>query len=256
MGRLWMGAALVSLALGGSLAADDEQVKWVKWEEARAKSGVSGKPILVFCATDLIVDGPPVKGLDRAFASELVRIYREEFLFVKCTDLKMVKALKATSKCELIFLDPDDLELLRTVVKSSAEIAAAMKDCLARYANKPITWNLNSPPSKGSSVEGRPMTLVLFGDDSDAAAAAIRSLEDRRVANVHEKCIFVKIPYRKEATETRDWNVQGAPTLLILDSAKDFGPKSVLERSSDRKTPKEMKAFLIKGLVAIEKGRR
>jgi hypothetical protein len=255
MRRLWVGAALVSLALRGSLAADDEQVKWIKWDEARAKSSVTGKPIVIFCATDLIVDGPPVKGLDRAFASELVRIYRDEFFFVKCTDLKMVKAIKATSKCELIFLDPDDLELLRIVVKSSAEIAAAMKDCLTRYVNKPITWTSNSPP-KGTSVEGKPMVVVLFGDDSDGAAAAIRSLEDRRVSSVHEKCLFVKIAYRKEAPETKEWNIQGAPTLLILDSLKDFTPKSVLERSAERKTPKEMKAFLVKGLAAIEKARR
>jgi len=256
MRRLWVGGALVFLALRGSLPADDEQVKWLKWDEARAKSAVTGKPVAVFCATDLIVDGPPVKGLDRAFASEMVRIYRDEFLFVKCTDLKIVKAVKATSKCELIFLDPDELELLRLVVKSSAEIAAAMKDCLARYASKPITWSPNSPPARGGSTEGKPMTVVLFGDDSDAAAAAVRSLEDRRVSRVHEKCIFVKFAYQKESPETREWNVLGAPTILLLDSLRDFGPKSVLERSSERKNPKEMKAFLVRGLGAIEKARR
>lgn len=256
MRPLWAAVVLASLAFSGSLAADDEQVKWVKLDEARAKSAVGGKPVLVFCATDLVVDGPPVKGLDRAFASELVRIYKDEFHFVKCTDMKTVKAVKAVSKCELIFLDPDDSELLRVVVKSPAEIAAAMKDVLAKYANKPIQWHLDSPPARESIPEGKLMIVVLFGDDSDGVAAAIRSLEDRRVARVHEKCLFVKIAYRKESSETKEWKVLGAPTLLILDSTRDFGPKSVLERSSERKTPKEMKSFLVKGLGAIEKARR
>lgn len=249
---LWV--ALVSLALGGPLVADDDQIKWVKWEEARAKSITGGKPVLVFCMTDLIPDGPPVKGLDRAWACEPVRIYRDEFHFVKCTDLKLAKTVKATSKCEMIFLDPDEVELLRVVVKSTAEIAAAMKDVLTRYATKLISWTPNSPPAK---VEGKPMTVVLFGDDSDAAvAAAVRTLEDRRVSGIHEKCVFVRIPYQRDSAEVRDWKINGAPTLLLLDSTKDFGPKSVLERASDRKTPKEMKAFLVKGLLAVEKARR
>ncbi|HLF94935.1 MAG TPA: hypothetical protein VJB14_15820 [Planctomycetota bacterium] len=256
MRHLWAGAALVSLALRGPLAADEEQVRWVKWEEARAKSSAGGKPVLVFCMTDLIVDGPPVKGLDRAWASECVRTYKDDFHFVKCADLKLAKAVKATSKCELIFLDPDGVELLRVVVRSAEEIAAALKECLTRYAGKPIAWTPNSPPSQESAPSGKPMTVVLFGDDSEGVAAAIRSLEDRRVAGVHEKCLFVRIQYRKDSAETREWNVQGTPTLLLLDSIKDFGPKSVLERSWGRKTPREMKAFLIKGLVAIEKGRR
>jgi hypothetical protein len=253
MGRLHLAAALGVLALVGPLAADDEQIKWVKWEEARAKSITGGKPVLVFIMTDLIPDGPPSKGLDRAWACEPVRAYREEFHFVKCTDLKLAKTVKATSKCELIFFDPEQVEISRVVIKSVAEIAAALKDVLTRYAAKPIAWTPGPPPSGAGD---RPMTVVLFGDDSDAAAATIKVLEDRRVAGVHEKCFFVRIAYKRDSAEVRDWKIIGAPTLLLLDSTQAFGPKSVLERSTERKSPREMKAFLIKGLLDIQKARR
>lgn len=249
-------AVLVVLALAPSLRADDEQVKWIKLDEARAKSAATGKPVLVFCMTDLLVDGPATKGLDRAFASECVRTQREEFLFVKCTDMTTVRAVKATSKCELIIYDPDGDELTRTVVKSAQEIAAAMKDTLTRYASHGIQWNLNSPPAPSGSSEGKQMVVVLFGNDSDECAAAIRSLEDRRVAKYHAKCVFVRIPYQKDSPEVKAWNVVSAPTLLIMDSVKEFGPKSVVERSSERKNPREMKSFLARGVSAIEKARR
>jgi len=67
---------LGALALASSsrfLSADDEQVKWIKLDEARAKSLATGKPILVVCLTDLVPEGPPTKGIDRSFTSEQVR---------------------------------------------------------------------------------------------------------------------------------------------------------------------------------------
>ena len=45
----------------GQLAADEEQVRWIKLDEARAKSIQTGKPVLVLCFTDLLPDGPPTK---------------------------------------------------------------------------------------------------------------------------------------------------------------------------------------------------
>lgn len=179
MRRTQMGAAALFLALAGSVTADEEQAKRVKLDEARARSVVTGKPILVFAMTDLIVDGPPTKGLDRAFATEAVRSQKDDFLFVKCTDMTTVKAVRATSKSEVIFLDPDGDEILRTVVKSPAEIAAAMRDTLTRDAHKPIPWVANAPPTDAGVSEGKHMVVLLFGSDSDDALAAVRSLEDR-----------------------------------------------------------------------------
>ena len=49
------------------------------------------------------------------------------------------------------------------------------------------------------------MVVVLFGNDSDEVAAAIRSLEDRRVAKYHAKCVFVRIPYQKDTGETANY---------------------------------------------------
>lgn len=252
MKRTWVLPALLLLFPAGPLQADDEQVKWIKLDEARAKSAVTGKPVLVFAMTDLLVDGPPTKGLDRAFASEPIRAQREEFFFVKCTDMTTVRAVKATSKCELIFLDPDGDEILRTVAKSTADIGTAMKDCLTRYAGKGISWSAGTPPE----ADSKQMVVLLFANDSDESAAAVRSLEDRRVAKLHEKCVFVRIEYQRDSPQVKAWNVQGAPTLILMDRIREFSPKSVVERSTEKKNPREMKSFLSRGLKAVEKGRR
>jgi len=246
MVRFWVGLALFVLAPAGG-----EQIKWVKLEDALGSSAGDGKPAVVFCATDVLPGGLPVKYVEPAFASEAVRAFRDEFHFVKCTDQKTAKAVKAASKCELIVLDPECSELVRKVVGSVDEIVATLKGALAQYDRKPIVWNADVPP-EGSEK----MIVLLFGDDSTDAAAAVTSLEDRRVARIHEQCVFVRITYRKDSPETREWNIQRAPTLLLLGSGKEFKPKSVLERSSGRKSPREMKAFLAKGLTAIEKARK
>ncbi len=233
-------------------AADEGQVRWVKLEEALGRSAADGKPTVVFCATDLLVEGPPVKGMDPAFKAEAVRGFRDDFHFVKCADLKTVKAVRAVSRCELIVLDPERSDILRTVVKSSAEIAAALKGALAAYARRPIVWTSDAPPAES----GKPLLVLYFGDESADGLAAVEALEDRRVSGLHEKCVFVRIAYRKDSAEARQWNVQGAPSFLLLDSKREFKPASVVERLWGKKTPREMRSFLGKGLAAIERGRR
>src|SRR5579862_289069 len=54
--------AVAIFAWGGTLAADEEQVKWMRLDEARARSAASGKPVLVICMTDLVSEGPGTKG--------------------------------------------------------------------------------------------------------------------------------------------------------------------------------------------------
>jgi hypothetical protein len=251
---LW--SALLLCPSAGLLAADEEQVRWVKLDEARARSAATGKPVLVICLTDMIPDGPGTKGIDRSFTSELVRPHKDDFLFVKCTDMPTVKAVKATSKCELIIFDPDGDELLRTVVKSTQDIANAMKQSLARYVNKPIQWTAEPPAPAERSPSGRKLTVVLFRTASEDVDALIRSLEDRSVAKLHPNCAFVAMDFRKDSPEVGKWSVLCAPTLLLLDAEKEFGPKAVVDRTSDRKNAREIKAFLRKGLAAIEKSHR
>ena len=104
-----------------------------------------------------------------------------------------------------------------------------MKAATARYSSKPIQWSVGAPPA-----DSRPMTVVLFSDGSEAAEVAARTLEDRRVVKFHERCAFVKIDYHKDAPEAKAWNVSCVPTLILLDHAKEFGPKSSVERSAER----------------------
>ena len=240
----------------GLVGADEEQIRWIKLEEARARSFATGKPVFVFCMTDLIPAGPPTKLVDRAFTSDPVRARRDDFYFVKCCDLNTAKAVKATSKCEMIVLDPDGDELHRQVATGAQEIADAMAGVLSRYADRPITWTADAPAPEDRTSTDKKMTVLLFRNELDDALAIQRSLEDRAVAKLHFRCGFVAVEYRPGSEAAAKWNILGAPTLLLLDAGKEFGPKAILERTSGRKTPRELRTFLRKGLAAIDKGQR
>lgn len=256
MTRIWLGILLLALPGAGLTAADEDQVKWVKLDEARARSLATGKPVLVLCLSDLIPDGPATKGLDRSFTSELIRPYRDEFLFVKCTDMTTIKAVQATSKCEFITFDPEGDVILRTVVKGTPDLANAMKMTLATYANQPIVWSSDPPAPVERGASGKSLTVLLFKDASDEVAATIRSLEDRSVVKFHARCNFVALDFKKGSPEVAKWNVLSAPTLILLDPQKEFAPKSTLERVAEKKSPRELRSFLRKGLVTLEKSRR
>jgi hypothetical protein len=248
--------AVVILSWSGILAADEEQVRWLKLEEARVKSAATGKPVLVICMTDLVSEGPGTKGIDRSFTTDLIRAFKDEFCFVKCTDMATVRAVKATSKCEFITYDPEGEEIHRCVTKSTADIAAAMKKTLASYCNRPILWASEAPAAVERSPDGKRLTVLLFRDESEEVATLIQSLEDRAVAKLHGRCTFVSMPYRKDSAEVATWKVLGAPTLFVLDAEKEFGPKAVLERTGEKKTPREVRALLRRGLAAVDKAHR
>ncbi len=248
--------AVALLACCGTLAADEEQVRWMKYEEARVRSAATGKPTLVICMTDLVSEGPGTKGIDRSFSTDLLKPFKEEFHFVKCTDMATVRAVKVTSKCEFITFDPDGEEIVRCVTKSTADIAAAMKKTLATYTNRPIAWSSEAPAPVERGPESRKLTLVLFRDESEDVRTLISSLEDRAVAKLHCRCAFVTLPYRKDSSDVAKWKVLGAPTLFVLDAEKEFDPKSVVERIGEKKNPREVRALLRRSLAAVEKSHR
>jgi hypothetical protein len=249
----WMAVAVAMLSWRGLLAADEEQVKWLKLDEARAKSAATGKPVLVICLTDLLSEGPGTKGIDRSFTTDMIRPFKDEFYFVKCTDMATVRAVKATSKCEFITYDPDGEEIHRCVTKSTADIAVAMKKTLASYCSRPITWSTEAPAPVERSPDSKRLTVVLFRDD---VASLVSALEDRSVAKLQCRCTFVSIPFRKDSPEVAKWKILGAPTLLLLDAEKEFGPKSILERTGEKKNPRELRALLRRVLAAVEKSHR
>jgi len=254
----WRRAAvgIVMLAWCGLVLADEDGVKWVKLDEARAKSAATGKPVLVICMTDLVSEGPGTKGIDRSFGTDMIKPFKDEFCFVKCTDMATVRAVKATSKCEFITYDPEGEEIHRCVTKSTAEIVAAMKKTLACYCSRPISWAADAPTPVERSPDGKRLTVVLFRDESEEVTTLISSLEDRSVAKLHCRCQFVSIPFRKDSPEAAKWKVIGAPTLFVLDAEKEFGPKSVLERIGEKKNPREVRAILRRSLAAADKSHR
>jgi hypothetical protein len=235
-------------------ATPDDNPPWVKPEQARARSGLSGKPILYFVSTDLTPGATTLLGgLDRMFGARSLRPKWDDFIWVKVADLKTMDLVKANSVNELIICDPDQNELFRGVVKEAAEAEKGMDAALKKYAPRAILYKkYDAAVFKDAGAATKPL-VVVFADESKESQTVLTSLEDRMVAQVTPKCEFVRFFFRKDSEDAKHWNILSAPTLIILDATREEGPKATIERTTGKKTPPEIKSLLLRALKAVEK---
>lgn len=252
-----LGAALAAFLSGA--AARDDQPEWVKYEAARAAASVTGNPLLVFVVSDLIPGGtgPSTDSLDRAWAAPNVRKQWESFHFVKCSDPKTSEAVRAVSRGEVIITDPDGDEIARDIVRSAEQIEKVMKTALERYADKSVPW----VPYGEKEIESRKksgllLVIAFVAEGKDRTREnddSLKPLEDRSIVKLHPRCAFLRADFRKDSPLARRWGVAQAPTLVLADLSKEPGPEAVLDRAVGKKTPRELKALLQKGLKALAK---
>jgi hypothetical protein len=169
-----------------------------------------------------------------------------EFLFVKACDKKTQEAIRSKGPGELVFLDPDGNELHRNVCLDAPAIEKAMDAALAKYAPRAISWNVYQDKAIESARASRKLALVAFDNGGKDAEALLKSLEDRMLARLHDRFSFIRVEFRKDSDEARTWAVSSAPTLLIVDPAKDAGAPAVVERIAGKKNVAQLKAILQK----------
>jgi len=179
-----------------------------------------------------------------------------EFLFVKACDKKTQETVRSRGPGELVFIDPDGTELHRGVCLDAAAIEKAMDVALGKYAPRPISWNVYEGKALDSARTAEKLALVAFDDGGKDAQALFKALEDRMLARLQDKFTFIRIPHRKDSDEARTWAVSSAPTLLVVDPAKEAGPKAVLERISGKRTAAQLKAAMQKACRSQEKSAR
>lgn len=234
-------------------AAHDDNPPWAKPELARARSALTGLPVLYFVSTDLSPGGMALGGLDRMFGARALRAMWSEFLWVKVADQKTMDLVRANSANEIIICDPDQRELFRGVVKGAPEAQKGMEEALKKYASRPILYKKYDPDMLKQAGQANKPLIVVFADEGKDSQVVLSSLEDRMVAQITPKCEFVRFYFKKGSEEVQHWNVLSAPTLIALDGTKEEGPKATIERVTGKKSPVEVKALLLKLLKTLEK---
>lgn len=240
-------AALLLLLSGPGEKGD---IVWMKLDQARVAAARAQKPILVLVMVDPKNGGSVCSkscGLDRALEDPGVAKRSGDFLFVRLTDRKAAAELRSTRCLEALFLDPDGEEVHRAEFKDAPGLEKAMAAASELCSPKPVAW-ASTDGALPAPAGGRPVVLV-FADDRKESVDGLKALEDRAVASIHEKFVFVKVPWKKDGEAARKWGAVQAPSVVVVDPAG----REVLERAAGRKAPRDLRALLLKALARVEK---
>ena len=74
-------------------------------------------------------------------------------------------------------------------------------------------------------------------------------MEDRSIAKFHDRFHFVKTAFRRDSEEAKKYGVSQAPSFVILEPGKG----EVIEKSTGKKTAREIRAAIVKALARPEK---
>ncbi len=176
-----------------------------------------------------------------------------EFIFVKCSDKKTAQAVKAASPPEVVVFDCDAELVHRRTVSDAAAIVEVLDAALKKYSNSEITWNVYEDKALADAKEKNKLVVLLFTDDKKDSQDTAKALEDRVLAKHHEKLVFIKVPYTQGAEDAKKWGVNQAPSILLVDPAKEAGTKSVVDKLGGKQKPLAIKAMLVKGMEKVKR---
>ena len=216
-----------------------EDVVWMKLEQARVIAARAGKPILVIVTVDPKTGNSACgrsSGLDKALSDPAIEKRSGNFCFVRACDRKTAEDVRASRCLELIFLDPEGEEVHRAEFKDAPGLDKAMSAAAERCAARPVAW----ASTEGNA--GKPVVYV-FGD-----AETIKALEDRAVSPLHERVVFIKAALRGE--DAKRFGVSQAPAVVVVDPSNK---NEILEKVTGRKTPKDLRAALLRALAKTAK---
>jgi hypothetical protein len=232
-------------------AGAQQGATWLKLDQAKAAAAKSGNPLLVYVACDPVTGSSSCGNApsDRAFGESCVEKRKDNFHFVRVVDKKTAQDLKATRCGEILFLDSDGDEFYRSTFKDVRTLESAMDQALQKNGPREIAWTAYDAKKTTVSDDSKRMVFLAFVDDKKDSTEQLKALEDRSLAKFHDRFQFLRATFRRESEEVKKYAVSQAPSFVILDSSKG----ELLEKSSGKKSVKEVKALFVKILSKPDK---
>lgn len=230
-----------------ALLNPQQDISWLKLEQARAIASHTGKLIVVYVACDPRSGTAQCSGgvAERAFEHPSILKRADDFHFVRVGEKKTALAVRATRPLEAIFTDADGDEIYRSCFADAATLDQAMIVALQRYAPREPAWRGDLPATPGL----RQLLVVGFDDEK---AETLKAFDDKTLVKYHDKIEFVRLPFKKEGDAAKKWGVTQAPAIFICDGTKEAPEKNVLEKLAGRKTPAILKSSIQKALLRVE----
>lgn len=224
-----------------------QEIGWLKLDQAKAVGSHTGKLILVCVSCDPRSGSAPCSGgiAERCFTDPAVLKRQDEFHFVRVCEKKTAQSVKASKAPEAIFMDSDGDEVYRAAISDGGSLERAMTAAQQRYGPREVAWLGEIPATSG----GRPLLVVGFDDDK---AETLKAFEDKTLVKFHDRIEFVRLPLKKDAEAARKWGVTQGPAIFICDATKENPEKNTLEKLSGKKNAGMLKAALLRALARIE----
>jgi hypothetical protein len=241
-----MRSALIVATLWGWLTPQQD-IGWLKLDQAKAIASHTNKLILVYVACDPKSGSAPCSGgaVERVFADAAIARRQEEFYFVRICEKKTAQLVKATRGPEAIVLDADGDEIYRSTFTDVPTLEQVMGAAQARLMSREVHWAGEIPLSPG----GKQLLIVGFDDEKNET---LKAFEDKLLVKYHDRLEFVRYSARKDSEPAKKWGVTQGPAIFICDAAKENPEKNALEKLTGKKTPAQLKSAIQKALIRVE----
>lgn len=260
---------VILLSTIGSAFAD-EKPNWLKFDEAFKASSLDGKPVCIYVLNDgvNISCSMESEGTDRAFCDKALTKLLREFHLTRCQDVATAKRLKVDSKAPaLMFFDGDGKELLfngsqrsaflGTMQSKEQGLASIKQFCdaaLQQYPENDVAWATGDLPTiLKQAAEAKKLAVLAFVDDKEPSLALLDTLKSRWISKLHDRLLFVKLPFHEKNDACKTWSVSKGPALLWVNPLEEEPKRSVLGKLIQKKERRTVRNACVEALKAFEK---
>lgn len=171
-------------------------------------------------------------------------------LFIECQggkkNLEMIKAYDVTSYPTLVFCDPDGKSFGAVKDARPKGLDKLLKTMADKFppmtADNPVSM-LKGMKYAEARVAGRKIgkpIAAYFYDDSPPSRSVTTALADESVRKVLSKFVFAMVEYHRNSEEAAKFDVDRAPTILILDGALEKPETKPLARIGGSRSSREL----------------
>ena len=220
---------------------NEEEIPWMDLAAGLAEANRSGRPILLVVHTDWC---PACKDYRALFFDPRVVAYRDEVVFVLIDadeeraaakryqpdggyvprtmvlddEGALVPDIRTYHDDAAYFLDPDHPAELLFALKRAAALSAPTPDGPFDYNAAAIPWQAHDTGLKQARETGKPVFLVVHGENCMACAAYDALFEDEDVLWYTDKLVFVLLNQDEEPELAADYAPDGdyLPRTLVL----------------------------------------
>jgi hypothetical protein len=179
-------------------------------------------------------------------------------IFVECSDKKnsgSVAAMSVTRFPAIFFYDREGKPIGTVTARDGPALAGALRTLVEQSSFRPQFPENIGQALKAAKVSGLPLFLYFY-DDSPASLTMSRSINDPELIPLRPRFGYARAEMKKGSEVCVKYDVDRAPTILILDSAMPNPEARPIARIATSRSPRELRRDLEDALESFKSATR